>query len=193
MKKNFALFVIATLIAFIGNAQSTDDLSNGKARNIFDLLRSIPGIEISGNGNGRSQQQVFIRDARNLKSKIPAIFVVDKVIYDGDITNISPIDIAGISVLKDAASASVYGARGFGGVVVITTKSGNGVVPATIKTYEKSAYQYFIEQSTELRIVGKDGKTIASGVIKKETESSILLRKKEVLKKDIERVEIITQ
>lgn len=193
MKKYFALFVIATLIAFIGNAQSTDDLSNGKARSIFDLLRTIPGIEISGNAGGRNQQQVFIREARNLKAKIPAIFVVDKVIYDGDITNINPLDIAGISVLKDAASASVYGARGFGGVVVITTKSGNGVVPATVKTYEKSAYQYFIEQGTELRIVGKDGKTIASGVIKKETETSILLRKKEILKKDIEKVEIIIQ
>lgn len=193
MKKRFALYVLGICMAFIGNAQSTDDLTNGKARNIFELLRTIPGIEISGNAGGRSQQQVFIREARNLKSKIPAIFVVDKVIYDGDITNINPMDIAGITILKDAASASVYGARGFGGVVVITTKTGNGVAPATVKTYEKSAYQYFIEQNTELRIVGKDGKTIASGIIKKETDSSILLRKMEILKKDIEKVEIITQ
>jgi TonB-dependent SusC/RagA subfamily outer membrane receptor len=193
MKKRFALYVLGICMSLIGNAQSIDDLSNGKARNIFELLRTIPGIEITGNAGGRGQQQVFIREARNLKSKIPAIFVVDKVIYDGDITNINPIDIAGISVLKDAASASVYGARGFGGVVVITTKSGNGVVPPTVKTYEKSAYQYFIEQSTELRIVGKDGKTLASGLIKKETDSSIFLRKKEILKKDIEKVEIITQ
>ena len=193
MKKRFALYVLGICMAFIGNAQSTDDLTNGKARNIFELLRTIPGIEISGNAGGRSQQQVFIREARNLKSKIPAIFVVDKVIYDGDITNINPMDIAGITILKDAASASVYGARGFGGVVVITTKTGNGVAPATVKTYEKSAYQYFIEQNTELRIVGKDGKIIASGIIKKETDSSILLRKIEILKKDIEKVEIITQ
>lgn len=193
MKKRFTLYTVAIIMVFFGNAQSIDDLSNGKARNIFDLLRTIPGIEIAGNSSGRGQQQVFIREARNLKTKIPAIFVVDKVIYDGDILNISPIDIASITVLKDAASASVYGARGFGGVVVITTKSGNGIAPATVKTYEKSAYQYFIDRGTELRIVGKDGKTIASGVIKKETESSILLRKKEILKKDIEKVEIIMQ
>lgn len=193
MKKRFTLYTAAIIMVFFGNAQSIDDLSNGKARNIFDLLRTIPGIEIAGNSSGRGQQQVFIREARNLKTKIPAIFVVDKVIYDGDILNISPIDIASITVLKDAASASVYGARGFGGVVVITTKSGNGIAQATVKTYEKSAYQYFIDRGTELRIVGKDGKTIASGVIKKETESSILLRKKEILKKDIEKVEIIMQ
>jgi hypothetical protein len=78
-------------------------------------------------------------------------------------------------------------------VVQITTKNGNGVVPAKVTSYEKSAYQYFITQNTELKIIGKDGKTIALGMIKKETDSSIFVRKREILKINIEKVEIITQ
>ena len=192
MKKTSTI-IFALLVAVISYGQSIDDMSNGTARNIFDLLRTIPGVEVSGNGGNKGQQQVFIRDARNLKSKIPAIFVVDKVIFDGDISMINPIDIADISVLKDAASAAVYGSRGFGGVVQITTKNGSGVIPAKVTSYEKSAYQYFISQQTELKIIGKDGKTIALGMIKKETDSSIFVRKKEILKINIEKVEIITQ
>ena len=191
--KKILINIFALFLALISYGQTTDDFSNGKARNIFDLLRTIPGVEVSGNGGNKGQQQVFIRDARNLKSKIPAIFVVDKVIFDGDISMINPIDIADISVLKDAASAAVYGSRGFGGVVQITTKNGSGVIPAKVTSYEKSAYQYFISQQTELKIIGKDGKTIALGMIKKETDSSIFVRKKEILKINIEKVEIITQ
>ena len=191
--KKISTTLFALVYAVISYGQSIDDMSNGKARNIFDLLRTIPGVEVSGNAGNRGPQQVFIRDARNLKSKIPAIFVLDKVIFDGDISMINPIDIADITVLKDAASAAVYGSRGFGGVVQITTKSGNGVIPAKVTSYEKSAYQYFISQNTELKIIGKDGKTIALGMIKKETDSSIFVRKKEILKINIEKVEIITQ
>ena len=191
--KKISINILALLFTVISYGQSTDDMSNGKARNIFDLLRTIPGVEVTGNAGNRGPQQVFIRDARNLKSKIPAIFVLDKVIFDGDINMVNPIDIADITVLKDAASAAVYGSRGFGGVVQITTKNGNGVVPAKVTSYEKSAYQYFITQSTELKIIGKDGKTIALGMIKKETDSSIFVRKREILKINIEKVEIITQ
>jgi hypothetical protein len=45
----------------------------------------------------------------------------------------------------------------------------------------------------ELRIIGKDGKSITSGVISRETDSSIFVRKKEILKSTIEKVEIIQQ
>jgi TonB-dependent SusC/RagA subfamily outer membrane receptor len=175
-------------------AQTTQDISSGAARNIFDLLRTIPGVEISMNsGSLKTQQQVYIRDARNMKGKVPAIFVVDKAIYDGDISLINPMDVASMTALKDEAAKAIYGARGFGGVIVITTKNGTGTIPVAVSTYEKSAYQYFINRGIELKVVGKDGKTIANGVITKETDSSVLMRKKEILKKNIEKVEIITQ
>ena len=187
-------FLMGILCTLGSIAQTTQDISSGAARNIFDLLRTIPGVEISINSSSlKTQQQVYIRDARNMKGKVPAIFVVDKAIYDGDISLINPMDVASMTALKDEAAKAIYGARGFGGVIVITTKNGTGTIPVAVSTYEKSAYQYFINRGIELKVVGKDGKTIANGVITKETDSSVLMRKKEILKKNIEKVEIITQ
>ena len=194
MITNSAGFLLAIFCGLVSIAQTTQDISSGAARNIFDLLRTIPGVEISMNsGSLKTQQQVYIRDARNIKGKVPAIFVVDKAIYDGDISMINPMDVASMTALKDEAAKAVYGARGFGGVIVITTKNGTGTIPAEMNTYDKSAYQYFISKGTELKIIGKDGKIKTNGVIIKETDSSILLRKKEILKKNIEKVEIIIQ
>ena len=53
-----------------------------------------------------------------------ALIVVDNFAYDGDISSINPNDIADITVLKDAAAASAWGARSGNGVIVITTKRG---------------------------------------------------------------------
>lgn len=128
-----------------------------------------------------------------MKGKVPAAFVVDRVMYDGDINLINPLDVAEITVLKDNAAASLYGARGFGGVILIATKNGKGVIPPQVNNYEKSAYQYFISRSIEIRVIGKDGKTIATGIISKETNESIFIRKKEIPKNSIEKVEIVTQ
>lgn len=194
MKSSLFTWLILFCTLTTASAQLTQDISSGAARNIYDLLRNVPGVDISmPNGSARNSQQVYIRDARNLKSKVPATFVVDGVIYDGDVSLINPMDVANITVLKDQAASAVYGARGFGGVVQITTKNGKGVIPPAVSTYEKSAYQYFISKGTALRVIGKTGKSIAAGVITKETDSSILMRKKEILKKEIEKVEIITQ
>lgn len=185
-------FLLAIFCALASMAQTTQDISSGAARTIFDLLRTIPGVEIGANA-GMKTPQVFVRDARNMKGKVAALFVVDQAIYEGDIASLNPMDIASAAVLKDAASTAAYGARGFGGVIIITTKNGKGTTPAAVSTYEKSAYQYFISKGIEMKIIGKDGKTIANGIITKETDSSILVRKKEILKQNIEKVEIITQ
>ena len=51
---------------------------------------------------------------------------MDGVPYDGSVNSITPEDIASMTVLKDAASAALYGNRAANGVVLITTKSGRG-------------------------------------------------------------------
>lgn len=172
-------------------AQTTQDISAGAARTIFDLLRTIPGVEVTPNMGGRSQQQVYVSDNRNMKGKVGALIVVNGVIYDGDITMINPVDVASISLLKEEAASAVYGTRGFGGVIQITTKDGKGVEPASVNRYEKSAYQYFISKGTELKIIGLDGKSITTGVISKETDSTVMVRKKIIHKKTIQKVEMV--
>jgi TonB-dependent SusC/RagA subfamily outer membrane receptor len=191
MKKTwYCLLIIFTMVSAL-KAQTTQDISAGAARTIFDLLRTIPGVEVTPNMGGRSQQQVYVRDNRNMKGKVGALIVVNGVIYDGDITMINPVDVASISLLKEEAASAVYGTRGFGGVIQITTKDGKGVEPASVNRYEKSAYQYFISKGTELKIIGLDGKSITTGVISKETDSTVMVRKKIIHKKTIQKVEMV--
>jgi len=191
MKKTwYCLLIIFTMVSAL-KAQTTQDISAGAARTIFDLLRTIPGVEVTPNMGGRSQQQVYVSDNRNMKGKVGALIVVNGVIYDGDITMINPVDVASISLLKEEAASAVYGTRGFGGVIQITTKDGKGVEPASVNRYEKSAYQYFISKGTELKIIGLDGKSITTGVISKETDSTVMVRKKIIHKKTIQKVEMV--
>ncbi|WP_316748648.1 SusC/RagA family TonB-linked outer membrane protein [Pedobacter gandavensis] len=63
--------------------------------------------------------------------KAPLI-VVDNFPYDGDIKNLNPNDVESITVLKDAAAASIWGARAGNGVIVITTKKGSYNQPLNI-------------------------------------------------------------
>ena len=193
MKPKILSVVFLILAALPSWAQLTQDISSGAARSIYDLLRSVPGVEVASGASLKDQPKVYIRDARNMKGKVAALFVLDNAIYEGDIAAINPIDVANVTVLKDAASAAAYGSRGFGGVILISTKNGKGFVPPVVSSYEKSAYQYFINKGTELRVIGKDGKIITTGVISRESDSSIFIRKKEIHKKLIEKVEMIIE
>jgi TonB-dependent SusC/RagA subfamily outer membrane receptor len=193
MKLNILHIIFGIFFCLQAAAQQTQDISSGAARTIYDLLRNVPGVEIATGSSLKDQPKVYIRDARNLKGKVAALFVLDNVIFEGDISILNPIDVASVTVLKDAASAAAYGSRGFGGVILITTKNGKGFVPPVVNNYDKSVYQYFIKNGTELKVIGKDGKVITTGVISRETETSIFIRKKEINKSLIEKVEMIIE
>ena len=66
--------------------------------------------------------KVKVRAVRSVSEAQQILYVVDGVPYDGDISEISPNSIASTTVLKDAEATTMYGARGAGGVVLITTK-----------------------------------------------------------------------
>jgi len=84
----------------------------------------VPGLQITySNGNITSSPTLQIRGLTSLNSANAPLILVDGIATD-DITSIAPNDIANISVLKDAASTSIFGARAVGGVIMITTKSG---------------------------------------------------------------------
>lgn len=189
--KNFVLLLFVIVGGLTTQAQGTIDPTNGTVRTLLDMLRVIPGVEVAMAQGGISQTQVYIRGNASLRLKTFALIVVDKAIFAGDVSQINPQDVADITVLKDAASASAYGAQGAGGVIVITTKSGS--LPSNnpaVNTYKKSVYSYFIEKKIELNIYGIDDKLITSGVIKEEQDSSVVVRKKTILKAAIGRVEI---
>jgi len=69
--------------------------------------------------------QLSIRGRSTIFAEDQPLIVLDNFPYDGDISNINPNDIASVTILKDAAAASIWGVRAGNGVIVITTKSGH--------------------------------------------------------------------
>jgi len=91
---------------------------------ILDRLEDItPGLIFNRNQQGRSGD-ISIRGRNTVFSNASPLIIVDNFPYDGPIENINPNDVESITVLRDAAAASIWGARAGNGVIVITTKKG---------------------------------------------------------------------
>ena len=82
---------------------------------IYDMIQGqCPGVQVSGT-------RIIIRGIGTNSDAVNPLFVVDGVVVP-DISNISPEYVQSIEVLKDAASASIYGTQSANGVILITTK-----------------------------------------------------------------------
>jgi len=82
----------------------------------------LPKINSNEGGN---QPEFTIRGKSTLFANAEPLIIVDGFPYDGGLSSLNPADIASISILKDAAAASIWGARSGNGVVVISTKQGS--------------------------------------------------------------------
>lgn len=92
--------------------------------NIFTSLQGrVPGLDVSTDGAPGSGVFVNIRGLASINNNTPPLLVIDGV-PTYDFNGLSPNDIESMQVLKDAASAAIYGARASSGVIVITTKKG---------------------------------------------------------------------
>lgn len=114
------------------------DFQTGAMNNPMEMLTGkVTGLNVSttaaANPNGSSALQV--RGATSLSAGNGPLIVIDGV-AGGDIRTLAPQDIESMSVLKDAASAAIYGTRGANGVILITTKKGTGTPGLPIVTYE---------------------------------------------------------
>ncbi len=89
------------------------------------LEGAAPGVQVAmSTGQPGSSATIRIRGIGSINSSSNPLFVVDGMPFDGEISSINPADIESMSVLKDAASTALYGARAANGVIVITTKKG---------------------------------------------------------------------
>lgn len=106
------------------------------------LQSSTPGVTITQqNGQPGSGFIVNIRGIGTIGSSDP-LYVIDGV-PGGDLNHISPADIESIDVLKDAASAAIYGSRAANGVILVTTKQGKaGKTSVSYDGYIGSQYMY---------------------------------------------------
>jgi len=83
-----------------------------------------PQIRIRGNRTMVANTGNATNDATTANQVDGPLLVVDGVPYNGNLNDISPIDIASMEILKDASATAIYGSRGAGGVILITTKKG---------------------------------------------------------------------
>lgn len=136
---------------------SSKDIEKRQPVNLFDALQGqAAGVLIVNDGGGApgATGSIQIRGASTLNGGNGPLYVVDGVI-NPDGATINPADIAGIEVLKDAASASIYGSRAANGVILITTKRGQEGRPMVNLTYNhvfgRLAHSIPVNNSAEVR------------------------------------------
>lgn len=101
---------------------SAKDIENKTETNLMARIEGlVAGINSSG---GNMKDEIIIRGRSTIKAATNVLYIVDGVPYEGSLEQINPNDVANITVLKDAAAASIYGARAANGVIVITTHKG---------------------------------------------------------------------
>ncbi len=116
--------------AFTGSAGivKSDDIAKVQTSNVAQALAGqVSGVQLSNStGAPGSSPSIRIRGFSSISASQEPLFIVDGAPYEGDLNNINPNDIESMTVLKDAASNALYGARGANGVIIITTKRAKG-------------------------------------------------------------------
>ncbi|MCD8313540.1 MAG: SusC/RagA family TonB-linked outer membrane protein [Bacteroidales bacterium] len=122
-------FGTATKESFTGSASVVDSetLSKRITTNVSNaLVGTTPGLQIRGSSGspGAKQGSINIRGVASMYADTDPLIIVDGAPWTISLSNIPQEDVESITVLKDAASAALYGSRGAAGVILITTKSG---------------------------------------------------------------------
>lgn len=133
-------FGTATKESFTGSATvvKSDDIAKVQASDATRALEGVvAGVQMTTTtGTLGSSPSLQIRGASSISAGTQPLYVVDGIPFEGDMNNINPADIESMTVLKDAASNALYGARGANGVIMITTKKakhGDAVVNVDAK------------------------------------------------------------
>ena len=114
--------------SFTGSATvvGAEELQKSQVSSVTNALAGkVTGVQLtSSNGAPGSTSGILVRGFSSLNAGNGPLIVLDGSPYSGDIGNINPSDVESMTVLKDAASNALYGARGSNGVIMITTKKG---------------------------------------------------------------------
>lgn len=118
---------------FTGSAGVIDKkiIASSQVSSVSKALQgSVAGLQsFSTSGQPGEDASIYIRGIGSVNASTTPLYVVDGVPYDGALSSISSQDIASITVLKDAAAATLYGSRAANGVIMITTKQGTEAAP----------------------------------------------------------------
>lgn len=105
---------------------SSKDIEKRPVSSVTAVLEGIsPGLQVNNSyGEPGSSPNIRIRGFGSINGSSAPVYVLDGVIFSGNISDINPNDIESVTVLKDATSAALYGSRAANGVIVITSKKG---------------------------------------------------------------------
>ena len=131
----------ATRASFTGSAAvvGSAEIENAQVSNPLNALKGkVAGVQMSNASGapGQDSPSILIRGISSINAGTSPLIIVDGTPYSGSIQNLNTNDIESMTVLKDAASAALYGARGANGVILITTKrakSGEATVTVDIR------------------------------------------------------------
>ena len=113
----------ADLTGAVSVVSVTDLVKQNENNPIKAMQGRVPGMNISADGNPSGAATVRIRGTGTLNNNDP-LYIIDGVPTKAGMHELNGNDIESIQVLKDAASASIYGSRAANGVIIITTKGG---------------------------------------------------------------------
>ena len=123
-------FGTSTKQSYTGSATvvGAKDIEKHTVSSVADVLvGTVPGLQMRGSSGmpgSSGEGGINIRGLSSMYADTNPLVVVDGAPYPASLSNINPEDIESVTVLKDAASAALYGARGANGVILITTKKG---------------------------------------------------------------------
>ncbi len=119
--------------SFTGSAGvvKSDVLDKKQVTNVFSGLQGeIAGVQMAqSSGSPNATPSFAIRGFGSINAGTSPLIIVDGAPYEGGWNNLNPNDVENVTVLKDAASNALYGARGANGVILVTTKKGKADKP----------------------------------------------------------------
>ncbi len=105
---------------------SAEKLENRPTSSVTSALEgTVSGVQVNSTiGSPGNDPHIYIRGVGTINGSSSILYILDGVAFGGNISDLNPADIESITVLKDAASAALYGNRASNGVILITTKKG---------------------------------------------------------------------
>ncbi len=137
-----------------------------QANRVDDALAGkMSGVLIQNqDGAPGADPKIQIRAASSISGDSNPLIVVDGYPISGSLATVNPNDIESIEVLKDAASAAIYGSRGANGVILITTKKGRaGKVSISYNAYVSTSEKY-VSDAEQLKTSGEWADILEAGI-----------------------------
>jgi TonB-linked SusC/RagA family outer membrane protein len=131
-------------LAFTVSKVKAEDIQQTTSGNALQALSGrVAGVRVvQSGGQPGSEPSVRLRGATSLTGSQKPLVIVDGIITEGSISDINPDDVVSMEIIKDAAAASIYGARAANGVIQIFTKRGSDLSDGEIKINLRNEFGY---------------------------------------------------